>query len=381
MLASTRQYTFSILFLMASALIISVAVYSMNVAHRIADVHAPLVDASMEIQLELTKAHLLFEELMVGDNHIDMQQVLQHIKEAQWFIHAMAWGAKKDGMTYVPLDDGAFNHRILRLGEAIKILASLMDKRLSHQQTSLPGSRADEQFNGHYEAILFDAERMKQHLMQLISEERETQKVSNYVGLALLIILLIGVLYYNIMQRGRELLLIKQLKEMATHDELTLLHNRRSFNKVFNNAWYNALRAKTPLTIAICDIDFFKKYNDTLGHQAGDMCLQQVAQVLQGILKRETDFVARYGGEEFVFILPVTYAEGARWFMDKLHKHVAEAKIKHPASDVSQYVTLSIGIATCTPNSKEKCILIEAADKALYQAKAQGRNRTVLASS
>ena len=380
MLASTRQYTFSILFLIASALIISVAVYSMNVAHRIADVHAPLVDASMEIQLELTKAHLLFEELMVGDNHIDMQQVLQHIKEAQWFVHAMAWGDKKGGTMYIPLDDGAFNHRILRLGEAMKTLESLMDKRLLQQQASLPGSRADEQFDEYYESILFDAERMKQHLMKLISEERDAQKVNNYGGLALLIILLVGVLYYNVIQRGREVVLLKQLKQMATRDELTLLHNRRSFNKTFSKEWSLALRAKTSLAIAICDIDYFKKYNDTLGHQAGDICLQHVAQVLQDILKRETDFVARYGGEEFVFILPVTYAEGARWLMEKLHGHLAEAKIEHPASDVSKYITLSIGVAACVPNSKEKCKLIEAADKALYQAKAQGRNQTVLAS-
>ncbi len=381
MLASTRQYAFSISFLIASALIISLAVYSMNVAHRIADVHSPLVQASLEIKLELTQAHLLFEELIVGDNQIDISKVLQKIEHTQWFIHAMTQGAEKNSMVYIPLDDSDFNHRILRLGENVKTLQSLMHRRLLYQHDSLPGSRADEQFDTYYENILLDADHINQHLLKLILEERSEQKLSNYAGLFLLVFLFIGVLSYSVIQRSRELLLLKKLKEMTMRDELTLLHNRRSFNKVFWKEWSNALRAKTPLTITICDIDFFKKYNDTLGHQAGDACLQQVAQVLMNILKRETDFVARYGGEEFVFILPVTYAEGARWLMEKLREHLAEAKIEHPASDVSEYITLSIGVASCIPSNKEKFELIKAADIALYQAKAQGRNRTVLASS
>jgi len=165
----------------------------------------------------------------------------------------------------------------------------------------------------------------------------------------------------------------------ATQDELTEVPNRRRFNHVYQEQWNHALRAKAPLAITMCDIDYFKAYNDTLGHQAGDDCLKKVAQIMENILQRETDCVARYGGEEFVYVLPITEQKGAAFLMDSLHKALADAKIPHPSSEVSQYITLSIGIAASVPQDKNKEALLKSADEALYHAKAQGRNRTVFA--
>jgi len=174
---------------------------------------------------------------------------------------------------------------------------------------------------------------------------------------------------------------MQKLDNLATHDELTSLHNRRSFNTILYRELNHAIRSQNSIAIAMCDIDFFKKYNDALGHQAGDRCLQAVSSIMKQTLKRETDSVARYGGEEFVFILPYTDAENTKNILDNLHQILADKCIAHPESEVAKYVTLSIGVAACVPKQGQHMEgLITQADEALYRAKAAGRNKTILAS-
>ncbi|MGL1862196.1 MAG: diguanylate cyclase [Pseudodesulfovibrio sp.] len=166
------------------------------------------------------------------------------------------------------------------------------------------------------------------------------------------------------------------LEQQAFIDGLTCIPNRRRFDEVLDREWYRAMRAQTPLSLILMDIDFFKKYNDNYGHKQGDTCLQQVAQTLSNSMQRTSDFVARYGGEEFVAILPETDSEGALLIADEIREALTELGIPHEFSDAAPHISLSQGIATFIPNQNQQpSDLIESADKLLYAAKEEGRNQ------
>ncbi|MDJ1171579.1 diguanylate cyclase [Roseofilum sp. BLCC_M154] len=172
----------------------------------------------------------------------------------------------------------------------------------------------------------------------------------------------------------------QELYGLATSDGLTQLANRRHFDQSLHQEWQRLTREKQPLSLILCDIDFFKRYNDTYGHQAGDDCLKQVAITLKKVVKRPADLVARYGGEEFVVMLPNTPASGAISMAQAIQKQVQALQILHHNSSASSVVTLSLGIATSIPcREMEPLGLLKSADEALYQAKAQGRNQWVYA--
>ena len=167
-----------------------------------------------------------------------------------------------------------------------------------------------------------------------------------------------------------------ELEKLAATDELTQLANRRCFDHDFNREWSRMRGAQTHLSLILCDIDCFKAYNDTYGHQAGDDCLQRVAAAIQQTAKRATSLVARYGGEEFAVILSNTDAERAIQVAKRIGSAVKDLQINHGRSTISQIVTISLGVATVIPdreNSPE--YLIALADKGLYQAKHEGRDR------
>lgn len=170
-----------------------------------------------------------------------------------------------------------------------------------------------------------------------------------------------------------------ELQSLAFSDRLTQVANRRRFEEYINQEWRRMAREKAPLSLILCDVDFFKIYNDTYGHQAGDKCLQQVAKAISSAVKRPADLVARYGGEEFVVILPNTRASGAFYVAEQIRVAVKALEITHANSQIDKYVTLSLGVATIFPGHKSwPATLIAAADQALYQAKAQGRDRVIL---
>lgn len=167
-----------------------------------------------------------------------------------------------------------------------------------------------------------------------------------------------------------------KLTALSVTDELTKLNNRRAFMDYADIIWKQNHRLNLPVSVILIDIDYFKKYNDTLGHLEGDKALVAVAQCLRKQLKRETDFVARFGGEEFVCLLPFVEKEKALAFAKELVRAVEAMNIPHPASEHSQYVTISAGLATTIPDDKNTpAELLETADKALYEAKSAGRNR------
>jgi diguanylate cyclase (GGDEF)-like protein len=171
-----------------------------------------------------------------------------------------------------------------------------------------------------------------------------------------------------------------ELQILAHLDGLTKIANRRCFDDFLDKEWRRLSRSQQPLALLMLDVDYFKLYNDSYGHQQGDECLIQVAQVLQKVVSRPADLVARYGGEEFAVVLPETNQEGAVAIAQAICAEIAALSIPHRASKVKDIVTVSIGIIDEIPVINLAAdSLINQADKALYSAKQQGRNCFVVA--
>lgn len=167
-----------------------------------------------------------------------------------------------------------------------------------------------------------------------------------------------------------------QLRAMAFLDGLTGVANRRQFDEALYKEWRACLRTRTPLALVMIDIDHFKQFNDTYGHQAGDSALQAIAKVLKDDMGRPHDLIARYGGEEFVCVLPGTDLAGAQIMAEQLRHAVQALGIIHSASSSASVVTISLGLALIIPTDElTPDRLLAAADAQLYKAKHSGRNR------
>jgi len=171
----------------------------------------------------------------------------------------------------------------------------------------------------------------------------------------------------------------QELKRLARMDGLTQVANRRSFDEFLEQAWSDIGSGRSSLSLILCDIDYFKSFNDTYGHQAGDACLKQVASAIAQAVKRSTDLVARYGGEEFAIVLPNTSIAGAEYVSDQIRLAVRLLDIKHNQSEISDRITLSLGLASISsPEDAQPDVLIAAADQGLYSAKYSGRDRACI---
>lgn len=167
----------------------------------------------------------------------------------------------------------------------------------------------------------------------------------------------------------------QELYRRANSDGLTMVANRRRFDEYFDREWRRCAREQTPISLILCDIDYFKRYNDSCGHLAGDDCLRQVAAAINKGIMRPADLLARYGGEEFAVILPNTHSEGAVTVAKRIQSQIKALQIPHPASEAKR-VTVSLGVATKIPSGAAMASeLLAAADAALYLAKNQGRDR------
>lgn len=190
-------------------------------------------------------------------------------------------------------------------------------------------------------------------------------------------------------KRERELLVLtgrleeanEKLRRLSNLDGLTGIANRRYLDETLPREWRRTTRSRQFISAIMVDIDFFKSFNDTYGHQHGDVCLMSVAQALNKAMRRPADFLARYGGEEFIAVLPETDLEGAMMVAEAMHLNVSGLALEHAGSRVSSYVTVSIGIACLVPdNTSEPSELIAASDQALLRAKREGRNRSKVGS-
>ncbi|SEA18558.1 diguanylate cyclase (GGDEF) domain-containing protein [Thiothrix caldifontis] len=178
-----------------------------------------------------------------------------------------------------------------------------------------------------------------------------------------------------------------QVQEQAHTDPVTQISNRRYFDSTFKTEWRRAAREGKPLSLLMIDVDYFKRYNDKHGHQAGDQCLQIIAQCIKAVARRASDVVARHGGEEFVILLPDTSLEDAVLLAERVRKSVEDQRVPHSDGAIPRIVTVSVGVSSCTPNTPHNAqslheasiiypaMLMNAADRALYRAKRNGRNQ------
>ena len=172
----------------------------------------------------------------------------------------------------------------------------------------------------------------------------------------------------------------EKLEQLAATDYLTGLYNRRQFDILLHTEWHSALRESTHLSMIMLDVDFFKEFNDLYGHLAGDDCLKSLGATLLFTLSRPRDRAFRYGGEEFACILPLTDSQGALHICDNIRRAIHDLAIRHEGSSISERVTFSYGVASGIPQpGGTPEMLKQAADKLLYQAKAQGRNKVAYA--
>ena len=178
----------------------------------------------------------------------------------------------------------------------------------------------------------------------------------------------------------------RELRLIAVKDGLTGISNRRHFDETLMKEIKRAIRSETSVSLVMCDIDFFKPYNDNYGHQAGDDCLKYVARTLATSTKRPGDLVARYGGEEFAIILPETGTDGAMAIAESIRSTIEELNLSHDYSAVADHITISCGVAAISPKRDGEDIsdlakqLIKSADNGLYRAKEIGRNTVALES-
>jgi diguanylate cyclase (GGDEF)-like protein len=166
------------------------------------------------------------------------------------------------------------------------------------------------------------------------------------------------------------------LESLARLDGLTRIPNHRSFQETLQHEWLRARRHQWSLALIMADVDCFKQYNDNYGHAAGDECLRRIAATLGEGVRRPADFLARYGGEEFVALLPQTQLEGAMRIAERMREAVECAGIPHAYSSVAPVITMSLGVAVDVPtDERAPAEMVEAADRAMYRAKKDGRNR------
>ena len=183
----------------------------------------------------------------------------------------------------------------------------------------------------------------------------------------------------KLLEVSRELAAANLRLELLAHqDGLTGIANRRAFDYLIERHFAQAARQRSPLSVAICDVDHFKAYNDRYGHPAGDDCLRRVAGAVARCCRRGSDLAARYGGEEFVLLLPDTPQSGALQLAEAVRREVAALAIPHEGSPTAAVITLSAGVATFTHGrDNTPADLVERADAALYRAKNTGRDRCV----
>lgn len=220
-----------------------------------------------------------------------------------------------------------------------------------------------------YECLLIDKQKKMKHVVMKIYTPagQETSIVS----------------FFDITKRKQAEAELRQAHEklriVAVMDELTQVANRRQFNEKLSSEWSRLKREGLPLALIMCDVDFFKSYNDNYGHQNGDRCLRSIADTVKKAVKRSIDVVARYGGEEFAVIMPNTDIHGALNIAEAARVAIEQLRIPHKMSPISPYITLSLGVSSMIPaKSLAPDALIKDADNALYEAKRLGRNRTVV---
>jgi len=351
--------------------------------YRMTAKYSGLISAAMEIKLEATYAHLWFEEIMSGDESESFEQVKVHLSNSIWFARAMLDGGTNQEDVFLPLEETSLRSVIEEVLVELKKLETLTNERYANFVTSHPGSEIDIKYDKTFNRFIILADSAETALKSLVQKDLSGFQRLHYLMafFVLLIAAVMTLIFWRHERESSEYLRVVQeaqskLEALSKTDQLTGLSNRRAFDEALSAEFDRAFRNTTPVSLIMIDVDYFKKYNDNYGHPEGDKCLKAVATSIDQLCRRSLDFVSRIGGEEFAVILP--YSEQTTSLAKSICEAVEAMGIPHKASDVSDVVTISIGIAEIVPtldNQPEDLVVM--ADTALYQAKNGGRNQVV----
>ena len=326
--------------------------------------------------MDYTKCHFSTEEALMQRENVDPRHTVLHHKLHQDFTEQVRsiWGARSS------LSNPAeFFLSFLTSWLCLHVLG--VDQSLARQIVLIEGGTSPQQ--------AFESESIRpkdKGAEAMIKALRNTYQVVSRLSLDL--ISANHFLEERVAARTAELQLANEALTTANHklevysqtDGLLGIANRKYFDARLSSEWNRAIREQYPIGILMIDVDYFKNYNDHYGHQAGDACLQAVAKAVSSRIVRALDLLARYGGEEFVVILPNTSTQGAHKLALGICETVSSLNIPHAASTAADHVTVSIGVASILPDRQSSFSqVVAAADRALYAAKHQGRNKVCLA--
>ncbi|VAW67485.1 GGDEF domain protein [hydrothermal vent metagenome] len=335
---------------------------------------------TQQVQLVMTMRDAVQKREMTIQRMMNMDDAIERDEESVTFFHmAGVYANARDQLLQIS-EDAPLLDNLAKLDESVSYAqlfhnnlvealvfggieesdldAILREGRLASGKVALLLEKIIESQAVSYENVVFNYEQSRRYTLVVI---------------AVIFIIIALVVVYAIRTSGKQ---FKHVSRLAIIDDVTGTYNRRYFDMVLEEEWKRSMREYTPLSLLMVDIDFFKAYNDSYGHQTGDVCLFSVSEILMSQLKRSSDFTARYGGEEFVIVLPNTQVEYARLLAERIRRSVEEARIKAGNDEVSPWVTVSIGLATTTAEYEQSSgVLIKAADKCLYDSKRAGRNR------
>jgi len=367
---------------LVGTLIVALLAYSLNTGLLISERYSPLVDATMELKLEATTAHLMFEEMLSIDRYADMSTVREHLGIASWYANAMLAGGSNSEGLFFPLEDSNLRDKIVHVQSDLVRFSKLMDLRWQAHHVNRTDNTYSIEFNQVFNDLIAKTDAVETRLQQQIRQAQNGFKSTQW-GLAIIVVMMtIATSYFFFVFAQKHNTNLKVLCDevdkriqaeevllrQATTDPLTNLFNRRYITDVMQDEVLRANRHQNPFCVVLMDIDHFKAVNDTHGHDTGDMVLKSVSRIIEAKL-REVDVLARWGGEEFLILLRDTDLAGANLAAEKIR-----VAIETGEDGAALKVTGSFGVAQAHEKETVRD-LVHRADKALYAAKTAGRNQ------
>ena len=333
-----------------------------------------------QVRLVMTMRDTVQKREMLIQRMINMKEVFDRDEEAVRFNHlAGVYANARDKLLQTKVDEVLLKN-LSKLDEAVSyaqpyhdnLVEAMVFGGINHEVLNaiiMEGRTASA-------SVLFLLDRLVDSQVEThinVEAEYDQSRQMTLLVIALIFTAIAIIVVFALRASGRQ---FSRVSRMTIIDDVSGTYNRRYFDMVLEEEWKRSMREYTPISLLMVDIDYFKDYNDSFGHQMGDVCLFSVGKLLSGQLKRTADFTARYGGEEFAIVLPNTSVEHARLLAERLRRSVEEARIKAGKEDVSPWVTVSVGLATTTAEfDQSSASLVKAADSCLYESKRTGRNR------
>jgi len=333
-----------------------------------------------QVRLVMTMRDSVQKREMMIQRMINMKEVFDRDQESVGFYHLAGVYAHAREMLLETTVDEALLRNLSKLDDSVSYAQPYHENLV---EALVFGGINDEDLRAIIKegrtasaSVLFLLDRIVDSQVEThnkVEAEYDQSRQMTLIVIALIFAVIAVVVMTALRTSGRQ---FSRVSRMTIIDDVSGTYNRRYFDMVLEEEWKRSMREYTPLSLLMVDIDYFKAYNDSFGHQMGDVCLFSVGKLLSGQLKRTADFTARYGGEEFAIVLPNTSVEHARLLAERLRRSVEEARIKAGKEDVSPWVTVSVGLATTTAEfDQSSATLVKAADSCLYESKRTGRNR------